>query len=110
MVQRVNVGAAAQVNTGSDGVVNLPSEQNWRPTGRMRGSLSGQAAAAYGDLIIQPTQPAPAAAPKPPATSSLPSVPPPLQALRANSRNFYVPQTQNNTQPASVNGNSGTLP
>uniref|UniRef100_A0A2C9WA41 SP-RING-type domain-containing protein n=1 Tax=Manihot esculenta TaxID=3983 RepID=A0A2C9WA41_MANES len=110
MVQRVNVGAAAQVNTGSDGVVNLPSEQNWRPTGRMRGSLSGQAAAAYGDLIIQPTQPAPAAAPKPPATSSLPSVPPPLQALLASSRNFYVPQTQNNTQPASVNGNSGTLP
>ncbi|KAF2313388.1 hypothetical protein GH714_010714 [Hevea brasiliensis] len=45
MVQRGNVGAAAQVNTGTDGVVNLSSEQNWRPTGRMRGSLSGQAAA-----------------------------------------------------------------
>ncbi|KAF2313366.1 hypothetical protein GH714_010579 [Hevea brasiliensis] len=80
------------------------------PTGRMRGSLSGQAAAAYGDLIIQPTQPASGPAPPPSVTSSLPSFPPPIQAFLANSRNFYVPQTQSNTQPASVNGNSGTLP
>ncbi|XP_058009676.1 E4 SUMO-protein ligase PIAL1 isoform X2 [Hevea brasiliensis] len=105
MMQGGNVGAAALANTGTDGGLNLSSEQNWRPSGRMRGSLSGQAATAYGDLIIQPTQPAPA--PQPRVTSALPSVPPPMQAFLANSRN--VTQAQSSTEPASVNGNLRTL-
>ncbi|KAF2297876.1 hypothetical protein GH714_004610 [Hevea brasiliensis] len=109
MMQGGNVGAAALANTGTDGGLNLSSEQNWRPSGRMRGSLSGQAATAYGDLIIQPTQPAPAPAPapQPRVTSALPSVPPPMQAFLANSRN--VTQAQSSTEPASVNGNLRTL-
>ncbi|KDP25375.1 hypothetical protein JCGZ_20531 [Jatropha curcas] len=123
-VQRGNVGAAGQVNTGADGV-----EQNWQPTGRMRGRLSGQAAAAYRDLIIQPTQttqaPQPPVtstqrtqAPQPPVISTPPSISsqlqhnlsPQLQAFLANGRNFYVPQNNPATQPASMNGSSGSLP
>lgn len=41
----------------SDGLVELPSD-GWRPSGRMRGSLQGQAySEAYHQFIKQPTQP-----------------------------------------------------
>lgn len=40
-----------------DGLVELPSE-GWKPSGRMRGSLQGQAySEAYSQFIKQPTQP-----------------------------------------------------
>ncbi|KAL6181889.1 hypothetical protein ACLB2K_048537 [Fragaria x ananassa] len=56
--RRGNIGGPVQAVSGADGLVDSPSEQNWRPTGRMRGSLSGQAyTAALNKFIIRPTQP-----------------------------------------------------
>ncbi|KAJ4951237.1 hypothetical protein NE237_028069 [Protea cynaroides] len=44
----------------TDELVELPSAQNWRPSGRMRGSLTGQAySAALGQFMGQSTPPAP---------------------------------------------------
>lgn len=55
--QRGNVGGTAQSVSRPDDLINLQSEQNWRPTARMRGSLSGRQ---YSDdvrqRIITPTQ------------------------------------------------------
>ncbi|KAK2664159.1 hypothetical protein Ddye_002733 [Dipteronia dyeriana] len=102
--QRVNIEGGAQA-VRADNVVDLTSEQNWRPTGRMRGSLSGRA---YSAALSQ-LQPARA---QPNPTPSLPSVPPGLQAFLGNSRSALVPQPQNNpdTELANVNVGSGTLP
>ncbi|XP_030500334.2 E4 SUMO-protein ligase PIAL2 isoform X2 [Cannabis sativa] len=53
--------------------VNLASEQNWRPAGRMRGSLTGQAySSALNRLMIKPTQ-----SPKPSQATTTPSIPAP---------------------------------
>ncbi|XP_028077340.1 E4 SUMO-protein ligase PIAL2 isoform X3 [Camellia sinensis] len=80
--QRGNTGATLQQPaTRTDGLADLPSEQNWRPTGRMRGSLSGRAYSdALNQFIIQPTQPVQAAI-RPPLsmTSPPPGMPTPLQ-------------------------------
>ncbi|XP_058100178.1 E4 SUMO-protein ligase PIAL2-like isoform X2 [Magnolia sinica] len=55
---RWNLGGA-QPAPMIDSVTELPSEQNWRPTGRMRGSLMGRTySAALSQLIVQPTPPA----------------------------------------------------
>ena len=55
--QRGNVGGMAQSVSRPEGSVNLQSEQNWRPTGRMRGSLSGrQFSDAVRQLISEPSQ------------------------------------------------------
>ncbi|KAI9174880.1 hypothetical protein LWI28_024056 [Acer negundo] len=111
--QRVNIEGGVQA-VRADNVVDLTSEQNWRPTGRMRGSLSGRA---YSEalsqfMIQQPTQQAQPARAQPNPTPSHPSVPPGLQVFIGNSRSAHVPQPQNNpnTEPANMNGGSGTLP
>ncbi|KAM6557595.1 hypothetical protein CsatB_004614 [Cannabis sativa] len=53
--------------------MNLASEQNWRPAGRMRGSLTGQAySSALNRLMIKPTQ-----SPKPSQATTTPSIPAP---------------------------------
>ncbi|TXG50578.1 hypothetical protein EZV62_023102 [Acer yangbiense] len=119
--QRVNIEGGVQA-IRADNVVDLTSEQNWRPTGRMRGSLSGRA---YSEalsqfMIQQSTQQAQPARAQPNPTPSQPSVPPGLhpsvppglQAFIGNSRSAHVPQPQNNpnTEPANMNGGSGTLP
>ncbi|KAH7550214.1 hypothetical protein JRO89_XS13G0155800 [Xanthoceras sorbifolium] len=109
--QRVNIGGGVQA-VRADNTVDLTSEQNWRPTGRMRGSLSGRAySAALSQFIIQPTQQAQPARAQPNSTSPQPSVPPGLQAYIGN-RSAHVPQPQNNpnTEPANMNGGSGILP
>ncbi|XP_044485124.1 E4 SUMO-protein ligase PIAL1-like [Mangifera indica] len=55
--QRVNTGGLLQ-QVRAENLAESPSEQNWQPTGRMRGSLSGRAySAALSQLMIQPTQP-----------------------------------------------------
>jgi hypothetical protein len=42
----------------SPSTADIASELNWRPTGRMRGSLSGQAySEAFNQFIASPTQP-----------------------------------------------------
>lgn len=84
-----------QAVSGADGLVDLSSEQNWRPTGRMRGSLSGRAySAAFNQFIIAPTQPTQAARPPPNLTSPLPVVPSQPQTLIGN-MSAQVPQTHN---------------
>ncbi|KAF5935316.1 hypothetical protein HYC85_026445 [Camellia sinensis] len=113
--QRGNTGATLQQPaTRTDGLADLPSEQNWRPTGRMRGSLSGRAYSdALNQFIIQPTQPVQAAI-RPPLsmTSPPPGMPTPLQVLMQNSRNAYAPpQVVNHpTDQPSMAGSSGVVP
>ena len=59
-----NVRGLVQPVSRPDGSVNLQSESEWRPTGRMRGSLANRQ---YSDeirqLIIEPTQSAQSARP-----------------------------------------------
>ncbi|KAM1025049.1 hypothetical protein ACFX13_038949 [Malus domestica] len=98
MEQGRNIVGTVQAVSGADGSPDLSSGENWRPTGRMRGSLSGRAySAALNQFIIQPTQPTPAA-PRPPSNLS---APPHLvaaqQTLIANG-STQVPQT-NNSHP-----------
>ncbi|XP_028774835.1 E4 SUMO-protein ligase PIAL2 isoform X2 [Neltuma alba] len=55
--QSGNVRGPVQSMPMPDGSFNLQSESDWRPTGRMRGSLTGrQYPDAVRQLIIQPTQ------------------------------------------------------
>jgi E3 SUMO-protein ligase PIAS1 len=93
--QRGNMGGMSQGVPSTDGLLGSTSEQSWRPSGRMRGSLSGQAySAALSQFMIQPTQTAQTARP---STNQAPvsNVPPELQAFIANSRNAGSPQTPN---------------
>ncbi|KAK9067963.1 hypothetical protein SSX86_012074 [Deinandra increscens subsp. villosa] len=83
-VQR-GLGQAVRTQEGS---ANAPADQNWRPTGRMRGSLSGQAySEAFNQSILPPTQPVQAASP-PVLNTPRPFIPPHLlQVLVANNIN-----------------------
>ncbi|ESR52700.1 hypothetical protein CICLE_v10024541mg [Citrus x clementina] len=93
--QRENVGGSMQ-SVMIDNPTDFPLEQNWRPTGRMRGSLSGRAYSdALSHMMILPTQPV--AQPARPQLSPPPhlSVPNQLQALLGNS-NTRFPQLQTN--------------
>ncbi|KAK9076664.1 hypothetical protein SSX86_004998 [Deinandra increscens subsp. villosa] len=62
------------------------AEENQRPTGRMRGSLSGwqYTEALKNQFIIQPSQPVQAARPPPALNTPRPFIPPHFQALMAN--------------------------
>ncbi|KAD3641339.1 hypothetical protein E3N88_30563 [Mikania micrantha] len=62
------------------------AEENWRPSGRMRGSLSGQqyTEALKNQTIIQPNQPVQAARPPPVLNTPRPFIPPHLLALMSN--------------------------
>ncbi|GMH22678.1 hypothetical protein Nepgr_024521 [Nepenthes gracilis] len=86
---RLSPGGQVQAVSRTENLIDLQLEQNWRPTGRMRGSLSGRS---YSDslnpLIIRPTEQSPALGP--PISNSMP---PHLQSRLANSRNAHVPQT-----------------
>ncbi|GMI95474.1 PROTEIN INHIBITOR OF ACTIVATED STAT LIKE 2 [Hibiscus trionum] len=106
---RLNMGGLAPVTSRAD----TSAEQNWRPSGRMRGSLTGRAySEALSQMMIQPTQSTQAARPPQTNLTSPPVVPPHLQAILANNRNPVGPQMQNNamTQTAAMNSSSGTLP
>ncbi|KAE8710798.1 Calcineurin-like metallo-phosphoesterase superfamily protein [Hibiscus syriacus] len=110
--QRWNMGGSAPATSRPDTPADLASEQNWRPTGRMRGCLTGRVySEALSHMMIQPTQSTQAARPQTNITSP-PSVPPHLQAILANSRTPVAPQMQNNamTQTAAMSSSSGTLP
>lgn len=94
--QRGNMGGMSQAVPRADGLLDSTSEQNWRPSGRMRGSLSGRAySEALSQFMIQPTQTAQTARPPPNLTPSASNVLPQLQALIANNRNARSPQTSN---------------
>ncbi|RVX04200.1 E4 SUMO-protein ligase PIAL2 [Vitis vinifera] len=111
--QRGNIEGMVQAVSRPESLVDLASEQNWRPTGLMRGSLVGRAYnSALNQLVIQPTQPTQSTRPPTPITSPPPGFPPHLQALLTNIRTPLVPQAPNYpmTQPASTTGGSGILP
>ncbi|KAK4601467.1 hypothetical protein RGQ29_010860 [Quercus rubra] len=94
--QRGNMGGMSQAVPRADGLLDSTSEQNWRPSGRMRGSLSGRAySEALSQFMIQPTQTAQTARPPPNSTPPASNVLPQLQALIANNRNARSPQTSN---------------
>ncbi|KAL0393600.1 UNVERIFIED_CONTAM: E4 SUMO-protein ligase PIAL2 [Sesamum latifolium] len=74
--QRSNFGIASQPST-SAGAYD-PAEQNWRPSARMRGALSGHAYTnALNQYIIRPNQQAQVARPTPNVTSVADNVPAP---------------------------------
>ncbi|KAI3727671.1 hypothetical protein L6452_16289 [Arctium lappa] len=82
--------------------VDASGEQNWRPSGRMRGSLSGRAyTEALNQFIVHPNQPVQAARP-PVLNTPRPFIPPHLQVLMAN--NLKASQTP----PPGPDGSGGT--
>ncbi|XP_019186113.1 PREDICTED: E4 SUMO-protein ligase PIAL2-like isoform X2 [Ipomoea nil] len=88
--------------------VDLPTDPDWRPTGRMRGSLSGRAYnEALEQYIIRPTQQAQA-----PRPSIPPNISPQLQALMAN-RSVHASPLVNppsSTPAAAPDASSAGLP
>ncbi|XP_019151669.1 PREDICTED: E4 SUMO-protein ligase PIAL2-like isoform X2 [Ipomoea nil] len=88
--------------------VDLPTDQDWRPTGRMRGSLSGRAYnEALEQYIIRPTQQAQA-----PRPSIPPNISPQLQALMANRSVHASPPVNppSSTPAAAPDASSAGLP
>ncbi|XP_008795024.1 uncharacterized protein LOC103710882 isoform X2 [Phoenix dactylifera] len=76
----------------SDGLPELPFEQNWRPTGRMRGSLTGSAySAALSQYLVPPPQ---SLQVRPPVTTVPISISDHLSVFLANSINARGPLTQ----------------
>ncbi|KAJ0559207.1 putative Zinc finger, MIZ-type, Zinc finger, RING/FYVE/PHD-type [Helianthus annuus] len=83
------------------------AEENWRPAGRMRGSLSGwqYTEALRNQFIIQPSEPVQAARPPPVLNTPRPFIPPHLQALMANN-----PRPQaGGTSPGSGSCSDGSM-
>ena len=100
MLYHLGSGEAPRVLEGS-------TDQNWRPTRRMRGSLSGRDYSdALNQFIIHPTQPVQAARP-PILNAPRPAIPPHLQVLMANYRNAHGPQDGANGSVLD-GGNGGT--
>ncbi|XP_076891706.1 uncharacterized protein LOC143543219 [Bidens hawaiensis] len=75
------------------------AEENWRPSGRMRGSLSGHqfTDASINQFIIKPSEPVQAARPPPVLNTPRPFIPPHLQALMANNN---INNNNNNNNPS----------
>ncbi|XP_058199953.1 E4 SUMO-protein ligase PIAL2 isoform X4 [Rhododendron vialii] len=113
--QRVNPGGMLQSAPRTDSLADLPADQNWRPAGRMRGSLSGRAYSEALSQIIQPTPPV-QAAPRPALniTSPPPGIPAPLHVLVANNRNAGAlasqPVNRSPTESTSFAASTGVLP
>ncbi|PIA49155.1 hypothetical protein AQUCO_01300189v1 [Aquilegia coerulea] len=102
----MSMGSVSRADVSND----LAAEPNWRPTGRMRGSLSGRAySAALTQYMIQPTQSTEIATPLPPPDLSAPlSVSSPLQVLIANNINSHGPPQQAYTRAGHTAGSLGT--
>ncbi|XP_038683934.1 E4 SUMO-protein ligase PIAL2-like isoform X2 [Tripterygium wilfordii] len=99
-----SIGGTLRPVSRADGLVDLPSEQNWRPVGRMRGSLSGQAySAALSQYLNLPTQSA--------QVGMLPNLSLPSSSVPAHFQAFFAnrsvpPSLQN--QNSSRTGAAGT--
>ncbi|XP_031391873.1 E4 SUMO-protein ligase PIAL2 isoform X1 [Punica granatum] len=97
--QRGNSTAGGQPSPRVDGSGDLASEQNWRPAGRMRGSITGRPFSdEISQLVIQPTQPtrpSGSLAPSNPVSASL-SAPPHLRASMSNNKNTSTGDAQKN--------------
>ncbi|KAF5190673.1 E4 sumo-protein ligase pial2 [Thalictrum thalictroides] len=101
----MSMGSVSRVDASND----LAAEHNWRPTGRMRGSLSGRAySAALTQFMIQPTQSTQIATLPPPDLTSPLSVSSPLPVLIANNMNSHGPQQQACTRAGHTAGSLGT--
>ncbi|KAF9612756.1 hypothetical protein IFM89_003766 [Coptis chinensis] len=88
----------------------LPSDQNWRPAGRMRGVLSGQAySAALSQYMVQPTQSVQAPSP-PPHTAPPFSVSQQLQILISNNINSHGSSQQAQTRTGGAAAGQGHHP
>ncbi|XP_022002146.1 E4 SUMO-protein ligase PIAL2 isoform X2 [Helianthus annuus] len=80
------LGQAFRTQEGS-ALANALADPNWRPSVRMRGSLSGRAySEALSQAMVHPTQPAQAASPLV-LNTPRPFIPPHLQVLIANNMN-----------------------
>ncbi|KAJ8426439.1 hypothetical protein Cgig2_001698 [Carnegiea gigantea] len=91
----LNSGGMPQAVSRTENLINIQSEQNWRPTGRMRGALTGEAyATALRQHMAQATQPAQAPSLPPRPTISASS---PRNALLANRMNAHA-QAQSHNQ------------
>ncbi|KAI3453760.1 hypothetical protein Pfo_010423 [Paulownia fortunei] len=102
------IGVASQPVTRTDAYD--PAELNWRPAGRMRGALSGQAyTAALNQYIIRPNQQAQAARPISNVTSLPTNVPAQLQGFMAGGVVQGTP-APNYAGPASRPVDSDLLP
>ncbi|KAF5730035.1 putative RING/U-box superfamily protein [Tripterygium wilfordii] len=111
--QRGSLGGRMHPVSRADDLVDLPSEQNWRPVSRMRGSLSGRAySAALSQFMNLPPQPAQVSQASTNLTSPTSSVPPHLQAFFAN--RSVPPHLQSQNIPragaAGTSGLSNVLP
>ncbi|KAL2235161.1 UNVERIFIED_CONTAM: hypothetical protein Sindi_1248300, partial [Sesamum indicum] len=108
--QMGNIGVTSSPVTRTD--TYDPSEVNWRPAGRMRGALSGQAYTdALNQFIIRPSQQAQAARPVPNLTSLPTNVQSHLQAVVAGEAVQVTPaQNHPSAGPASSPVIPETLP
>ncbi|XP_042489650.1 E4 SUMO-protein ligase PIAL1-like [Macadamia integrifolia] len=104
-------GNVLQPVSSADGLGELSSEHNWRPSGRMRGSLTGPAySAALSQYMGQPTPPAQFSGP-PPNQISSPSLSQ-MHVLVTNSINAHGlrQQAYSRTGEASMPGTLGIHP
>ncbi|XP_076949885.1 uncharacterized protein LOC143622698 [Bidens hawaiensis] len=96
------VGQAITTQQGSGSA----NDQNWRPVGRMRGSLGDRAYSdAFSQSIIYPVQPVQAAASPPALNTPRPFLPPQLQVLVAN--NINANGLQEGANGSVIDGMSG---
>ncbi|KAL2902653.1 E4 SUMO-protein ligase PIAL2 [Bienertia sinuspersici] len=100
----LNSGATPQAVSRPESLIDLQTEQNWRPSGRMRGALTGKAYSdALNQYMGQAAQPVQTPSPRPPVSpaSSLPSSV--NNVLLANRRIATECQDQSTTVPGAVN-------
>ncbi|KAL8101867.1 E4 SUMO-protein ligase PIAL2-like isoform X2 [Apium graveolens] len=92
-----NTGGTVQPATRpEDDLTESSAQQEWRPTGRMRGSLTGQAySAAHNHYINQPTQPVQPTRPLTNVATFPSGIPYPLHVLRTMNTNATNESTQN---------------
>ena len=78
-----------QVLRPLDDLVDAPAEQNLRPTGRMRGSITDRVYSdAFSQMIILPTEPVQAAS-QPVLNTPRNALPPHIQVLLASNGNVH---------------------
>ncbi|KAK1372342.1 E4 SUMO-protein ligase PIAL2 [Heracleum sosnowskyi] len=101
-----NTGGTVQTVTRPEDLVeSSAAAQEWRPTGRMRGSLSGEAySAALNHFINQPTQTVQPTRPLTNVATSRSNIPYQLHVLRTMQMNATNEAINMSTQPASTAG------
>ena len=112
--QRRNILGTAWSTPRPDASAALPTDENWRPSGRMRGSLTGEAySAALNQFMLQPTQPTQAPLPPTSLPSNLPGGLPAFRLFPSSSNEHNAAPSQTEPQPRlrpQGGGSSGTLP